>query len=122
MIAYFTAGNFKKLSKIIKSTKNFKKIYILNFDNIIEKSQIKNVDSDVAAYILSEQIKNTIKTVYNSKKYSSIIIVHSNISEIAIYEFMELCRVENVYFTQHILYDHDDSIDIKLYNLFDFVM
>ena len=62
MIAYFTAGNFKKLSKIIKSTKNFKKIYILNFDNIIEKSQIKNVDSDVAAYILSEQIKNIITT------------------------------------------------------------
>ena len=119
---YISLNNRKTIRKNYpKLIKN--KIAFLEISVFAKQKGYENYKEDIyQEYLLYREIKKKLNNFYRSKRFKKIIYIIESIDQDFIYDIKKFFEEENIYFTNYILIDYDDSIDHNLYNYFDTVI
>lgn len=124
MKIYITVEN----KRIIK--KNYPSIITKNIAIIDIPSILKNINYDVSvggisgSFVLSQEIENRLKSIYNNKKYLDLVYILSEqlkpngLDQGFVSNFKQHIETLGIFFTEYILIDYSSKIDPKIYKSF----
>ncbi len=119
----FISSDGKK--NIKKNYKQYleKKLAIIDVPLMAKLIRYNEYNGDICAdYVLSMEIENKIRNIYESKRFDKLLYIIEDINAGFVSNFKKYLENNGILFTEYILIDYNQSIDPKIYKYFNNVI
>ena len=120
MKVYLTETDKKTILKNYRNVLSGKRVKIIDVEAI--KNEIDYKESNVYDILLSKELNLRLSNTYKPRKAQILIYIVQKLSDSIIADVKTALKQNNMFFTEFVLIDFANSVDVELYKKFDTII